>query len=514
MRASKFLLAVALACLLCGCAGLPAQQDRPYSAAIVDAHTRLGALFAPGLAAHPGQSAFHPLQSGEDAFLARIDLIRSAQRSIDLQYYIYQFDDSGLALLDALLAAADRGVRVRLLLDDFHLASQEKSLAVVAAHPNVEVRVFNPFASRAARWFDLIRDFGRVNRRMHNKSMTADGQVAIVGGRNVGNEYFGARDELDFSDVDLFAAGPVVRDVAAEFDEYWNSASAYALQPLLGGPKPEKRQLQEYRVQLAGFLDPQRNPAHPAAPAPPEVLAALAAGELPLYWGAGELIYDRVNKVTLPVADRSGRAMERLLANLLEAKQELILVSPYFVPGRQGVRVLRDLVRRGVHVVVLTNSFAATDVQAVHAGYAAYREELLAAGVELYELKPKIRRAVAHGRKRILGGSSRTSLHAKAYMVDGRRLFVGSLNLDPRSIRLNTEMGIMADSEEMCAPLRQRFRERLPDVAYRVTLRDGRLAWTTREDDAQISLDAEPGMGWLQRLGQHLLRLLPVEEQL
>lgn len=514
MSAFKFFLTVVLAGVLCACAGLPVQQERPYSAAIVDAHTPLGALFASGLAAHPGQSAFHLLQSGEDAFLARIDLIRNAQRSIDLQSYIYQFDETGLALLNELLAAADRGVRVRLLLDDFHVTSQENSLAVLAAQPNIEVRVFNPFASRTARWFDLVRDFGRVNRRMHNKSMTADGQAAVVGGRNVGNEYFGATEELDFSDVDLFAIGPVVTDVAREFDEYWNSASAYTLLPLLGVPKPQAHRVQEYRALLAEFLAQQPNPTYFTAPTQSGVLSELAAGSLPLYWGLGELIYDRANKITLPVEDRSGRAMQRLLANLLEARQELILVSPYFVPGKQGVRVLQDLVKRGVHVVVLTNSFAATDVQAVHAGYTAYRKELLAAGVELYELKPKIKRSAAQGRKRMLGGSSRTSLHAKAYMVDGRRLFVGSLNLDPRSIRLNTEMGIMVDSGEMCAPLSKRFWERLPDVAYRVTLRDDRLMWATRENDVEISQDSEPGMGLLQHIGQHLLRLLPVEEQL
>jgi putative cardiolipin synthase len=496
---------------------LPQQAGRERTYATTDtADTRLGRAVAPGLAAHPGLSGFYPLAAGADAFVARIGLARTAERSLDVQYYIYHADDTGLALLGELLAAADRGVRVRLLLDDIHSAGRDEVLAAIATHPNFKVRLFNPFAHRGARWVDLLTDFGRVNRRMHNKSMTADNQATIVGGRNIGDEYFSAGSDLEFSDLDVLAAGPVVSEVSAVFDEYWNSDVAYPVATLTAGREP-KSELRKLRDVIAARVESLRGTPYARGLADTDFAKSIADGRLPAYWGEGRVIADQAVKVTLPEDDSSSHAIPRLAAVLTQAREELILVSPYFVPGRNGVRFLRELAQRGVRVRVLTNSFAATDVRAVHAGYSAYRRELLQAGIALYELKPT---AGKHRADRGSGGSSRASLHAKAYMVDGRLLFVGSLNLDPRSARLNTEMGIVLESEALCARFSDVFNRQISEAAWRVELDRGaspegeRLVWITREGGRETRTYAEPGMGVLQGLGQGLLRLLPIEEQL
>ena len=506
------------AVVLSGCGGLPQQAGREQSYAASDtADTRLARAVAPGRAAHPGLSGFYPLAAGADAFVARIGLARAAERSLDVQYYIFHADGTGLALLGELLAAADRGVRVRLLLDDINSAGRDDVLDTLAAHPNFQVRLFNPFAHRNARWVDLLTDFRRVNRRMHNKSMTADNQATIVGGRNIGDEYFAAGSDVEFHDLDVLAAGPVVTRVSAVFDEYWNSEVAYPVELLTAGREPEARDLRKLRDTIAARMEALRGTPYARGLADTDLAKSIADGRLPAYWGEATVIADQAVKVTLPEDDSASHAIPRLAAILAEAREELILVSPYFVPGRNGVRFLRELAERGVRVKVLTNSFAATDVRAVHAGYSAYRSELLQAGIVLYELKPSAgaRRAGLES-----SGLSRASLHAKTYMVDGRLLFVGSLNLDPRSARLNTEMGIVLESGALCARFRDGFDRQIPEAAWRVELDRGagpggeRLVWITREDGKETRIYAEPGMGPVQSLGQGVLRMLPIEEQL
>ncbi len=499
-------LLLTLSFLLCACSSLPQQVERPYSEALPDtSNSTMGKAFSSEVAAHPGLSRLTPLSTGSSAYLARRALSHYAERSLDLQYYTFHPDNSGLALINALLAAADRGVRVRLLLDDIHLKGSDAVLAALDNHPLIEVRLFNPFANRSVRLFEYVGDFSRINRRMHNKSMTADGQLSIVGGRNIGDEYFGTKESVNFSDMDLLVAGPAVKQIETVFDDYWNSAVVYPIQSL-HHKEADEITLEQLRKQLAPYAVHED---------PVELKAAIDGTS---YWGKAEVITDSPLKITLPPEDASTYAITKLLAYLAEAKQEMILVSPYFVPGKHGVKLLSDAVKSGVRVRVLTNSFAATDVRPVHAGYARYREALLRAGVELYELKsmlPGHQPVDSH-----FGASSgRASLHAKVYMVDQRYLFVGSLNLDPRSARLNTEMGVVLDSAPMCEKLRTGFESALLDDAYKVELQTAdngldELVWITRENGQEVRILSEPDMGPIQHMTQFLMRILPVEPQL
>jgi putative cardiolipin synthase len=485
-------------------------------------HTRLGKAIAPSLNAHHGMSGAYPLEEGADAFGARVGLAGAAQQTLDAQYYLFHSDNTGLAFLDELLSAADRGVRVRLLLDDIHTFGLERALAAAAVHPDVEIRLFNPFAHRRLRWLDVLTDFGRVSRRMHNKCLTADNVATIVGGRNIGNEYFGAKPDLDFSDLDLLLIGPVVGDVAAEFDEYWNSQAAYPMTSLLRSPPPGAHALRELRARIAQQTQAVRDPIEAIDLENNEMARTLANGQLPtFFWGVATVIADPAIKVSLPPEDSPKHAATRLVGILDQARQELILVSPYFVPGKQGIEWLQRLVSRGVRVQVLTNSFAATDVRVVHAGYARYREALLRAGVELYELKPSARSLLAREtRRRSMTGPSRSSLHAKSYMTDRRMVYVGSFNLDPRSARLNTEMGVVVENERLCAALREYFAREILTIAYRVELAASvhsgaqHLVWVTHEYGWEARYESEPDVGLLQRVYLELLRILPIEGQL
>lgn len=508
------LLALPLALAACG--SLPPQSERPYSTALAPA---IPTPIARELEAHPGLSHVQPLADGGDALQARLAMARHAQRSLDLQYYIFQPDDSGLRLVSALLAAADRGVRVRLLLDDIHLEGSDALLAAFATHDNIDVRIFNPFASRQPHWPDFIGDFDRVSRRMHNKSMTADSYLTIVGGRNIGDEYFNIERPVNFSDLDLLAYGRVVHEVEQAFDSYWNSAFSYDIETLRKSARietpdtsssypdtpPEPVTLQTLRQRLAQL--------------PADDNAALPSGTG--YWARARVIVDAPDKITRPMTD-NGQAATQLFALLSQAQHELLLVSPYFVPGELGTQWLSGAARRGVDVRVLTNSFAATDVRVVHAGYVRHRQALAQAGVQLYELKPRSldapqeKRSKDKQEKKAGVGSSKASLHAKVYLVDGKQLFIGSLNLDPRSARLNTEMGIVVESEPLYRHMRARLEQDLPTHAWHVLPADtpDGLIWITQENGREIRSESEPGLGPGDRLMQFLLRLLPIDTQL
>jgi len=514
------LLAIALTCLLTACAGLPTvERTTSYSFADTE-QTKLGQALGPQVSLHPNESGFYPLLHGLDAFTARIALARVAQRSLDLQYYVYHKDKTGMVLLGELLAAAERGVRVRLLLDDIHTEGKDQSLAIIASHPNIEVRLFNPFVNRNARWLDFAGDFRRINRRMHNKSMTADNQVTIVGGRNIGDEYFSAKSDVDFSDFDLFAIGPVVKEVSKEFDAYWNSELAYPV-GAFAASKPTEEDFHALRERIAKEVDALRTTPYVLAMEETDLAEELGRGPPHSYWGKAQVIADPPEKMSLPPEKNHSLAISKLARVLEQAQKEMVLVSPYFVPGPQGARWLEGMVKRGVHVTVVTNSFEATDVPAVHAGYTTYRKRLLEAGVTLYEMKPAVYRDRSlQGKQRGLTGSSRSSLHAKTYMMDQRVLFVGSLNLDGRSAALNTEMGVVVESEALCKALHDNSGRDLRAVSYRVQLeRDPQsgqehLVWITQEEGQDVRYESEPGMGAFQHLMQGVLKLLPIEDQL
>jgi len=506
--------AIGMAFALGACSSLPLHPQKQMTSSILEtAQTRLGRAAGPEIAARPGLSGFHPVGDGADAFLARMTMARAAERSLDVQYYIFRADMTGSVLLGELLAAADRGVRVRLLVDDLHAGKHDDALAAIDSHPNVEVRLFNPFANRGARWLDLVSDFSRVNRRMHNKSMTADSQVSVVGGRNVGDEYFAATAAVEFGDFDVIAIGPVVREVSAEFDRYWNSEVVY---PVAAFAQSQPTTLSALRERIAQHVEALRGTPYGEALVSGDLARQIGEKRLAFYWGDATVVADDPNKIRLPVEDLSTHAAPKLKVALGGAQKELLLVSPYFVPGKAGVAWLRDIAARGVRVRVLTNSYLANDVGAVHASYSAYREDLLRGGVELEEFKSGAGAELAREGRRRHTGSVGSALHAKTYMADARTLFVGSFNLDPRSAKLNTELGFIIQSESLCAAIRERFLARLPDVAYRVELNKdtGALSWVTRENGREVRYDSEPGMGPLHRLMQGLLRILPIEDQL
>lgn len=508
--------------VLSGCAGLPAHPERTPSTALTStADTPLGKVLAPQLAQHPGESLFYPLFSGPDALAARLAMARAAQRSLDLQSYIFDTANTGAAVLGDIIDAAERGVRVRLLFDDLHTEGMDEVLAAVDSHPNIEVRLFNPFAGRHARWLQLLGDFGRLDRRMHNKSMIVDNQLALIGGRNIGDAYFSARTDLDYSDLDVLMAGPAVPQVSAAFDEYWNSELSYPVAALIPKAKDAPVEMRSLRKRLEAKGDQ----AH-ASPYVQELLDSglakeIETGHMPAYSGTATVVADKPDKA-LPQASNDGNATARLEQLISRAKRKVVLVSPYFVPDDDGEAWLIALAKSGIRVRILTNSYAATDVRAVHAGYAPHRKALLAAGIELYELKPDAYAELAGRGKRSRSWlpSSRAALHAKNYIVDERLVFIGSLNMDPRSARLNTEMGVVLDSPALAQRIVKGMDDRLQDIAYRVELRadaDGgnrHLVWTTREQGQEKTYNSEPGMTPLDHLVIGVIRLLPIKEEL
>lgn len=506
-RGAAALLILAVA--VYGCSALPPLDRRTASFALdgTDA-TRLGQAIAPLAAAHPGLSGVHPLIDGRDAFAARVLLARSAERSLDVQYYIWRGDLTGTLMLDALREAAARGVRVRLLLDDHNTAGLDPTLAALDRAPNVEVRLFNPFAVRRWRGLGYLTDFGRLNRRMHNKSFTADGQASIVGGRNVGDAYFGVAGDMLFVDLDVLAVGPVVRAVSQDFDRYWNSASAYPIAALVDAADAERAGALAERA-AALRERPASRPYLDAIRTSPFV-EQLVQHRLPLAWSPTRFVSDDPAKV-LGQANPDDRMALGLRKLLGEPKRQLDLVSPYFVPSKDAAQALGDIAGRGVQVRVLTNSLEATDVAAVHAGYAKWRRELVAAGVSVFELRRRWGAELPdQGKGRF--GSSASSLHAKTFGVDGRAVYVGSFNMDRRSIDLNTEMGLVIDSAQLAGQLDRTLDESIPETAYEVRLdEDGKLYWLQRTGGRIKRHDHEPGTTVWKRAGIRLLSLLPID---
>ncbi|WLI89642.1 phospholipase D family protein [Massilia sp. R2A-15] len=503
MRARWLAAGLLAAILSAGCAGLPSLEGRGASRAFTDtAGAPLGMAVAPLVAAHPGQSGVYALADGRDAFAARAVLANAATRSLDIQYYIWRNDITGALLFDVLRTAAARGVRVRLLLDDNNTSGLDATLAQLDAHPNIEVRLFNPFAMRRARLLGYLTDFARLNRRMHNKSFTIDGQATIIGGRNIGDEYFGAAGDVLFSDLDVLAVGPVVRSVSDDFDRYWNSASAYPLKLIVAAP--------DAAVASASIEPAPAAQAYLVAMRESNFVAELVARHLPLEWAATRLVSDDPAKA-LEREARESRVGPQLRESIGEPARSVDLVSSYFVPGKTGTEALSALAVRGVAVRVLTNSLEATDVAAVHAGYAKWRKPLLAAGVKLYELRRSWPQDVG---PRLAGslGSSGSSLHAKTFAVDGERVFVGSFNFDPRSARLNTEMGLVIDSPAMARQLAATLDRSVAERAYEVRLApDGRLYWIERKQGVAIRHDTEPGASFWRRVAVQVLSWLPID---
>lgn len=511
-----------LACALAGLPGcassLPPLPDRePQGFLVAGPDSPLARAMQPRPAdAGAGSSGLVLLRDPAQALATRVLLARQAQRALDIQVYIWRPDASGRVLMHEVWRAAERGVRVRLLLDDNGSDGMDDWLQTLDAHPGIEVRLYNPFGQRRFKALGYLTDFVRLNHRMHNKSFTADGLATIVGGRNVADVYYGVDARTLFADMDALALGPAAQDTARHFDAFWNSGRAYPLAGLLEPSDAAVRARQRQELsdpsgvpEVAALLSSlQRTPWLSAS-----VLAAYPA----LQWSPVQVLSDAPDKPargSSPAAP-GRRITEPILAGIAAARATLDLVSPYFVPGEAGVQGLFDLARRGVKVRIVTNSLAATDVMAVHAGYARHRRALLAAGIELHELKAHASSpvgAAAPAWRTRLGLSSAASLHGKVFLADGQRLFIGSFNLDPRSANLNTEMGLVIDSPVLSRELAAQVERDLPEGAYRLSLTaSGELQWEERGPAGRVVHAREPEAGLLRRVGAQVLSWLPIE---
>lgn len=503
-------LLIAVGLLLSACHP-PSLEDRKPSQALTrqeSADTLLGRALTLQVEQHPGLSGVLPLPNPIDAFAARMLSIEAAQRSIDIQYYIWRDDITGNLLLQALHKAAQRGVRVRLLLDDNGTNGLDGKLALLNAHPHVEVRLFNPFPFRTLKQLGFLTDFRRLNRRMHNKSFTVDGQVTIVGGRNIGDEYFDATPGITFTDLDVMVAGPAVDEVSEDFDRYWNSESAYPIEQLVAMPR---QRLSEARQNEAAAppLTPKAR-AYVQAVTQSKLMENLVNQTLEYQWVPVRMISDDPGKV-LGKAPPETMLLARLVEALDSPEQSVDLISPYFVPTEQGVEAFGSLAQNGVRVRILTNGMEATDVIAVHAGYSKYRLPLLKKGVALYEMR-QVPDPDRPKEKAGPFGSSGSSLHAKTFAIDGKRVFVGSFNFDPRSARLNTELGFLIKSQEMAQAMSNAFEQQLPYEAYELKLDDeDNIIWLDRNSSGNRSLTTEPSSSWWKRAYIGFLSLLPIE---
>jgi len=521
-----FLAVVFIATLVAACATAPPGSDAPKSVSTAFAQpetTALGKALEARARTHSPASGFHLLLDGTDCFALHIEIAQKAQRSLDVQYFIFQQDDTGQIMLNALLAAADRGVRVRLLLDDAHDFDTGSKIWPLAAHPNIEIRVFNPFV--AHKWFDFLRGAEfliagqRLNYRMHNKLFIGDNAIAITGGRNVGDEYFQASNQVEFGDFDLVAAGPMVRELSQSFDTFWNDKLSVPVEALPLG-KPPDSNLEKARKALSEHAETMASSEYLRSLSKRDLLADIVSGKQPLLWTTAVLAYDSPDKAQVVSGEQRGHFMWKRVAEAVgAAKRDLVIVTPYFVPGASEVELLRRLRSQGVRIRILTNSLASTDVPLVHAAYLRYRTPLLEEGVELYEVKRRLGQP-QDGKHLIKSWSSDSfALHAKVFIIDGKRVFVVSMNFDQRSLLINTEMGLIIDSAELARNITARVDAiAQPANSYHVVLQDdaGRraLRWETEEDGKTVRFSSEPGVDAAKRTWIEALSLVPLDRLL
>lgn len=493
----------------------------------VDANKPLAKAVTQQRDSHPNLSGYYPIITGADAFAARSILTDMAAESIDVQYYIWHDDQAGQLLLKKLWEAADRGVVVRLLLDDFNNnAAFDKHLLHFASHPNIAVRLINPMSFRKFQTLNYLTDLRRINHRMHNKSMTFDRHLSIIGGRNVGDEYLSRDTNSQFADLDVLLIGDVVQDINNSFEQYWRSPLSYDVQTLVKPKNPSS--------QSSTYDDPQTNTLnfiasldkiyHQQSATDAKEIEVynravrtstfdtdLINQRLPFHWAPIKFLSDQVEKL-----QSTTHPQDHLVAQLRDLlgspTDNLSIVSSYFVPTKEGVETLIKLAQRGVKVRILTNSFHATDVSAVHSGYSQWRVPLLQAGVEIYELKAT---ASAENRENKLWrarSQSSTSLHAKAFAVDDHSVFIGSYNVDPRSANINTEMGVVIEDADLAHELHKAISDGLLTQAYKVVLTaQGNLQWQTQENNQIVYYDKEPYIDFMDALWINIMSSMPID---
>ncbi|HWR96717.1 MAG TPA: phospholipase D family protein [Arenimonas sp.] len=498
---------------LVGHAALPERPDLPLVGALPTGDdSPLDKALIPKLEANSGMSGFRLIPNGMEAFALRAMTARAASRSLDIQYYIWHNDTTGRLLVHELKLAADRGVRVRLLLDDMDARGNNFALAALDAHPRIDVRVFNPYVSRSGTFgkvWETMTSFKRINHRMHNKSWIADNRVALAGGRNIGDEYFSASDEVNFIDLDYALLGPAVETLSASFDAYWNSIATYPVS-VLSPELVNAGSLAKLIAESESVLRDDLKSPYISALKASEPMRTITEQTLYFQWTADWKVLSDDPLKALKTGDGLDKShvLQGFRAALQGAEKDITLISPYFVPGKEGTANLIGADKQGRAVSVLTNSLLANDVAAVHGGYSKYRKDLVKGGVEVYELKPSAGKNAGSS----WFGSSGASLHTKAALIDDTSAFVGSFNLDPRSVSLNCEQGILASHPQLAKDLRAIYSKvTTGKSAWQVGIdQRNKLTWT--DDSGMTGREPKASLG--RRFQAFLFRIFPLDSQL
>lgn len=494
---------------IAGCASAPLDYPKETSHALEDtSQTREARNALDWVGGREDLNGFYPLSKGFDAFGARLALMDAAEASIDAQYFLMKPDNAGLVFGGKLLEAADRGVRVRLLLDDIFTTVDDVDLAMLDSHPNLEVRIFNPISRKGVYAFNYLGHFSLANRRMHNKAFIVDNQIAVVGGRNIAAEYFQLETTGEFLDFDMVSAGPIVRQVSTEFDTYWNHKLAVPMAALYR--EENKGKIENSRASLLQEMSEAGESIYADAIHTP-LMKQFFAHTLPPYIAEARLLTDKPEKLLEDVSDDQKIVASALREAMDSAQREVIIFTPYFVPRKRGIEFIQQLRAKGIRVVVLTNSLATNNHTSVHSAYANYRKDLLKAGVELWEARADAAKITDPDGNTTL---EHLTLHTKGVLIDRERVFVGSLNLDPRSIDINTEMGLLIDSPEMGALLSNNADANISAIAYRLKLDDNnKISWHATIDGEQVVETREPQTSVWRRFNAWFLKIAP-EKQL
>jgi putative cardiolipin synthase len=531
---SRVTVAIVVAVLLAACSSVPARFNNPKSSSVALAHpedTRLGVQFDGAARQRSGESAFRIISVGVDGFLARAQMIDAAEKTLDLQYFIFRGDETGRLLTDAVMRAADRGVRVRVLVDDGDTVAGDEQISTLDAHPNIEIRIFNPFVyrghSKVRRTIEFMFNASRLDYRMHNKLLVVDNAVALIGGRNIGNQYFQMDPDSQFADDDVFAGGPIAMQLSATFDEYWNSRFAVPA-AALDRQQRSRSALAERRVQATERPERHMEPLktdgvdYVARLATGEPYAGIISGRLPLVWAQAQVISDSPDKKNVDRGELPGRLMaEQVLKAASMAQSELLMITPYLVPAPDELAAVQDLRGRNVRVGILTNSLKSSPDIIAQSGYVKFRVQLLKEGVELYEIRSLLGSTRGSGETALVSRYGNYGLHAKLLVFDRKRIFIGSMNFDQRSKHLNTEIGLIIDSPELAEQTVTRFDHMVrPDNVYAVAWREAaagvpaHLVWDTSEDGKAVEYTQEPARSSWQRFDLRFLSWLPLDREL
>lgn len=496
--------------VMSGCASVPLDTPKTSSTALNETNnTYLAKESAVWRDGQLQSNGFYPLSEGQDAFGARLALMRRAEASIDAQYFLMKPDHAGLVFTDKLIEAAERGVRVRLLLDDVFTTVDDAYFSFMNTHPNIEVRIFNPVSRKGLYVFNYLRHFSLANRRMHNKSFIVDNQVAIVGGRNIAVEYFQLETTGEFIDFDMLMSGPIVKSISLSFDTYWNNPLAIPMDVI--SKTPDNDSIQQDWSLLRDEMEKSGNSIYAEA-INSSLMRQFSADELDPYLAKARVIVDSPHKLRVKVSKNQQIVATEMSKELDSAKRQIIIFTPYFIPGKSGIEFIRRLRTKGVQIIVITNSLASNNHISVHSAYSSYRHELLELGVELWEARADAAKITVKHRDTSL--SEPLTLHTKGILIDRERLFVGSLNLDPRSIDINTEMGVLIESKELVSKLSDQAKIDIAEIAYRLRLNDqGKINWHANINGEEVIEKHEPLASVWRRFSAWFMKIAP-EQQL